>query len=130
MIGYERGWTYARPFQGTLAFVDVLNESSVVFVADLAKYWDEFEGPGWEAISPDGEIKAFETEHDAQVWRGAECRRSYTTRLKLRLNASYGKYGRAIDESAQRAAAAWPASIWPGSVDVNSPYPTGWRGEA
>lgn len=55
-----------------MAFIDVLNESSVTFIRDLAAYgWDR-SGPGYEAVSPLGEIQAFTNYPDAQTWRRRE----------------------------------------------------------
>ena len=58
-----------------MSFVDILNESAVTYVRDLAAYgWAGPSGPGWEAISPTGEIRAFDDEVRAQAWRLDEVR--------------------------------------------------------
>jgi hypothetical protein len=74
-----------------LDFVNVMNETWVTFVRDLTLYGWGRDGSGWEACSPSGEICLFETEHDARVWRGEECRRSLARQIKLSLNATWGR---------------------------------------
>jgi hypothetical protein len=67
------------------SFLNALNESAVTYVADLAPGWatpaDDYlpigwteqpEGPGWEATSPQGEIRAFATREEAHAWRVSE----------------------------------------------------------
>jgi hypothetical protein len=69
------------------SFVDALNESAVTYVAELAPGWADLEGkylpigwtkqpegPGWEATSPNGEIRAFSTREEAHAWRVSEVR--------------------------------------------------------
>lgn len=52
--------------------INTLNETAVTFVSDLS--WAGIEGPGYEAISWTGEIRAFTTYREANVWRLAEVR--------------------------------------------------------
>jgi hypothetical protein len=57
-----------------LRFVNVLNETYVTWVSELADYgWEGRSGEGWEAVSWTGEIRAFITREDAQAWRVSEC---------------------------------------------------------
>lgn len=58
----------------TLGFVDLLNETAVVYVPNLgARGWGDFDGiAGFEAYSPGGEIQAFATWREAHDWRIAE----------------------------------------------------------
>ena len=55
-------------------YVNLLNESSVTFVRDLGAYgWGALAGmPGFEAISPTGEIQAFTDQKAAESWRRRE----------------------------------------------------------
>jgi hypothetical protein len=59
-------------------FVNVLNESAVTFVPRLSQYgYAHIPGTddsGYEAISPTGEIKAFDSYRAANAWRMAEVR--------------------------------------------------------
>ncbi len=55
-----------------MQLLDALNDSSVVFVRDLSRYWGGEPREGFEAISPTGEVRAFETYEAAQEWRMAE----------------------------------------------------------
>jgi hypothetical protein len=63
-----------------LDFINLLNETSVTYISDLSDYWWEDEsgaprtGPGFEAISRTGEIRAFDTYLQANDWRLAELR--------------------------------------------------------
>lgn len=55
------------------SFIDILNESAVTYVRDLnALGYTSISGPGWEAISPTGEIRVFGTRYEAEKWRMAE----------------------------------------------------------
>lgn len=59
------------------SFINLLNETSVTFIPDVRKYrWAVINQlvptPGYEAISPFGEIKCFDTYADANKWRLAE----------------------------------------------------------
>lgn len=62
------------------AFVDALNESAVTYIPDVERYgWAHIPGSGapidgWEAISPAGEIRCFDTRKEAQAWRITEVR--------------------------------------------------------
>ena len=58
----------------TPSYIDILNESSVVFITDLGRTgWNALAGmPGFEAISPTGEIRPFVTRRGAEAWRRAE----------------------------------------------------------
>ena len=62
-----------------LTFIEILNDSAVTYVRDLAQYgWDvPASTPGWEAISPAGEIKHFATRAEAEAWRQAEVREAF-----------------------------------------------------
>lgn len=60
-----------------MQFVDVLNESAVTYVRDveaLGWAWAGGQRDGWEAISPSGEIRCYDTYAEAQRWRMAEVR--------------------------------------------------------
>lgn len=67
-------------------FLNVLNDTAVVFIRDLSDYnWEARDGEivataatespafsGWEAYSPFGEIRAFATREEAHAWRVTE----------------------------------------------------------
>lgn len=61
-----------------MKLLDALNDSYVTFVRDIGRYWPSPEkslgwsGEGFEALSPTGEIRAFQTYDEAQAWRMAE----------------------------------------------------------
>ncbi len=64
-------------------FIDLLGQSSVTYIRDLREYgWNGgprrgfAAEPGWEAISPTGEIRSSTTWTEAQAWRVAECRQA------------------------------------------------------
>jgi hypothetical protein len=59
-----------------MRFIDLLNQTYVVFVPDLTKYgWAGSWGTsGFEACSPTGEIRAFRDWKAANAWRLAEVR--------------------------------------------------------
>jgi hypothetical protein len=57
-----------------LAFVDALNLSAIAPVADLSEWGWALDGPGWEAYSPTGEVRAFRTHDAAHAWRIAAVR--------------------------------------------------------
>lgn len=59
-----------------MRFIEILNESTVTYVRDLFPYW-EITGPGFEAMSPFGEIKAFLTYHAANKWRMEQVKEAY-----------------------------------------------------
>lgn len=59
-----------------MSFIDKLNESSVTFVREMASYGWDLTGPGYEAVSPLGEIQAFTNYSEANAWRLREVKRS------------------------------------------------------
>ena len=60
-------------------FIEILNDSTVTYVRDLARYGWEVPAstPGWEACSPAGEFKHFATKAEAEAWRRAEVREAF-----------------------------------------------------
>lgn len=50
-------------------FVAALNLTAVTPVPDLSAYGWPFYGPGWEAFSPEGEVRAFGSREAAHAWR-------------------------------------------------------------
>ena len=57
-------------------FLDLLSETSVTYIPDVTKYgWHYIPGSqidGFEAQSPFGEIKCFNTFKEANAWRVAQ----------------------------------------------------------
>jgi hypothetical protein len=69
-------------------FLSLLQETSITFIPDVAKYgWsvrdESVPTPGFEAISPYGEIKCFDTYDDARTWRNAEIVAMLTSEREL-----------------------------------------------
>ena len=56
-----------------MTFIDRYNQSTVTYVSDLSRYWGGAARGGWEASSPGGEIRAFDTLSAANAWRVAQC---------------------------------------------------------
>lgn len=62
------------------SFVDLLNETSVTFVRDVGEFWRDLTGPGFEATTPFGEIRAFASYAEAQAFRLAEVRAAWISK--------------------------------------------------
>lgn len=55
-------------------YLTVLAECPVTYLRDLSLWGWDMTGPGWEAISPFGEIRAFYDSIEAVTWRNIQVR--------------------------------------------------------
>lgn len=71
-----------------LKFIHLLNDSPIVFIADVRQYgWpvinQDTPKSGYEVYSPGGEIKCFDTWHDAHKWRVSQINEILESHLTL-----------------------------------------------